>query len=216
MIGAQEGTTSPAWARALQLRQATIAWLPLAKVELERDPSANIGGLHQKAADVRAHANRVRDVVFEVMAIKMELHREACATALAYEGAMAQATIARSDEEAVKRFKTKEEREMVLRQGILPVYQAMVDAENRMEAWELYLKMVNLVYYSLSNTRDDLSTQVAIIKQQMFNGEVKPNGELSKLSSLSELLGAEARQLFENVSSEPESVGVGGEVDWAG
>lgn len=187
---------SAVWEAAQDFRVATLAWIQTAKVELEKDPTQNIGGLHQKAAEIRSHANKVRDAVFETMAFNMILRREAAQATWAYEQAKATTAKEPATAEALGKLKTKDEREVALQQLVAAQYQAYVDATNHLEEWDVFLKMVNLVYYSLSNTRDDLQTQVSVIKQQMFNGEVKPNGELSKLSSLSELLGADARNLF--------------------
>lgn len=209
---------SQIWAAGEALRADAMAWLPSAKVELDRDPSANIGGLHAKAAEIRAQANKVRDVVYGAMAINMGLRNESAKATWAYEQAKAAAAKNPANADALAKLKTKDEREVAIQQIVAQEYRAYVDTANRLEEWDQFLKMVNLVYYSLTHTREDLNTQVSIIKQQMFNGEVKPNGDLSKLSSLSELLGAEARSLFTLPTPDPamEPVpGGSGEVGWA-
>lgn len=208
---------SAVWQAAERLRDEAMGWVQTAKVELDRDPSSNIGGLHAKAAEIRSQANKVRDVVYGAMAINMALRNESAKATWAYEQAKAAAAKAPVNAEALAKLKTKDEREVAIQQIVAQEYQAYVDTANRLEEWDQFLKMVNLVYYSLTHTREDLNTQVSIIKQQMFNGEVKPNGDLSKLSSLSELLGAEARSLFNVPAPDPTAEpvpGGSGEIDW--
>lgn len=209
---------SAIWTAAESFRDEAMGWLPTAKVELDKDPSSNIGGLHGKAAEIRAQANKVRDVVYHAIAVNMYLRREAAAATWSYEQAKAAAAKDPSNLDALSKLKTKDERETAVQQIVARQYQEYVDANNRLEEWDQFLKMVNLVYYSLSHTRDDLNTQVSVIKQQMFNGEVKPNEDLSKLSSLSELLGADARQLFSSASMTPAETlpGGSGEIGWNG
>lgn len=207
---------SQVWTAADEFRAATLAWIQTAKVELDRDPTQNVGGLHQKAAEVRTHANKVRDAVFETMAFNMLLRREAAETTWVYEQAKAAAAKDPANVDVLAKLKTKDERETALQQIVATEYQAYIRAGNRLEEWDVFLKMVNLVYYSLTHTREDLNTQVSVIKQQMFNGEVKPNQDLSKLSSLSELLGADARSLFAGSFDPPADAPSGptGEVGW--
>ena len=207
---------SQVWEAAQTFRATTLGWIQTAKVELDKDPTQNIGGLHQKASEIRSHANKVRDAVFETMAFNMILRREAADATWAYDQAKAAAAKDPATSEALAKLKTKDEREVALQQIVATQYQAHVDAGNHLEEWDVFLKMVNLVYYSLTHTREDLNTQVSVIKQQMFNGEVKPNGELSKLSSLSELLGADARNLFAGSFDAPADAPSGptGEVGW--
>lgn len=204
------------WPLAEQTRFDALAWLDQAKVTLDKDPRDNIGSLHAKVAETRDWANRVRDLLFRVMNIGIELRREAGYAEAAYDQAMASAMMLRADEDAVKKFKSKEEREAVLRQGILEIYQTKVTTSARIAEWEAFTKAVNLIYYSLSNTRDDIGTQVAILKQQMFSGEVQPNPELGKISSLTDLLGDNARTLLSSLQmdSSPEPSGPGGETAW--
>lgn len=210
------------WADAEALRDSTMPWLPTAKVDLDKDPSNNIGGLHAKAAEIRSQANKVRDVVFSAMAFNMGLRREAAASSWAYEQAKAQAVKDPATADILAKLKTKDEREVAVQQIVADQYKASVDAQSRLEEWDQFLKMVNLVYYSLTHTREDLNTQVALIKQQMFNGEIKPNKELGKLSSLADLLGADARSLFQSAGAPGGTGDAGlppgsdGEVGWNG
>lgn len=204
------------WEAAEQLRDGAMPWLVTAKVELDKDPSANIGGLHAKAAEIRSQANKVRDVVFSAMAVNMVLRRESAAATWAYEQAKAAAAKDPSNAEALAKLKTKDERETAVQQLVANEYQAHVLLQNRLEEWDQFLKMVNLVYYSLTHTREDLNTQVNIIKQQMFNGEVKPNKELDKLGSVFDLLGDSARSLLTSTPepAAPAIPGGSGEVGW--
>jgi hypothetical protein len=213
---------SKIWEVAQKLRDEALPWLPAAKVELDRDPSNNIGGLHAKAAEIRSHANKVRDVVFSAMAFNMALRRESAAATWAYEQAKTDALKVPTNVEALARFKTKDEREAALQQIVASEYKASVDAHSRLEEWDQFLKMVNLVYYSLTHTREDLNTQVSIIKQQMFNGEVKADKNLEKLGSVFDMLGEGARNLLltpspnGNEDHGPSIPGGSGEVDWNG
>lgn len=191
------------WERAQELRARISAVLPSMKVELSPNPAANIGGLHQTAAEIRSKSNQVRDALWAVMHINMELRREAADASWAYDQAVADTTKANVDNQAIKQLKTKEEREMAIRQLVVDKYQTYIDTKTRLEEWDQFVKMVNLVYYSLSHTRDDLNTQVAVIRQQMFNGEIKPNKDLGNLSSLADLLGAEAKKLLNDESGIP-------------
>jgi hypothetical protein len=185
------------WSAAQGLRDSVVPWLLTAKVDLDKDPSNNIGGLHAKAAEIRSQANKVRDVVFSAMAFNMALRRESAAATWAYEQAKTEAMKVPANVEQLSRLKTKDERESALQQLVAAEYKASVDAQSHLEEWDQFLKMVNLVYYSLSHTREDLNTQVSIIKQQMFNGEVKPNKDLDKLGSVFDLLGENARNLIQ-------------------
>ena len=207
------------WQAAEKFRDETLSWLPSAKVELDKDPAANIGGLHVKAAEIRSHANRVRDVVFATMGVNMQLKSTASVAEWAYEQAMAAAAKDPVVVESLSKLKTKDEREGALKQICAAQYQDHVQAEARLQEWDQFLKMVNLVYYSLTNTREDLSLQVSIIKQQMFNGEVKPNQELGKLSSLADLLGADARNLLKMPADPGDAhegpAGMDGDLDWS-
>lgn len=210
---------TPTWTAAQLLRDGAMSWLPDVKVELDKDPSRNIGGLHAKAAEIREKANKVRDVVYGSMAINMALRREAAEAAWTYEQARASAAKDPANEALLSKLKTKDEREAAVQQIVATQYQSHVDAGNRLEEWDQFLKMVNLIYYSLTHSREDLTTQVNIIKQQMFNGEVKPNEGLSKLSSIADLLGAEAKSLFSAPAhgTDPSLVdGPVGEVEWCG
>lgn len=213
---------SAIWQAATEMREAIMPSLMEYKVELDKDPSTNIGGLHAKAAEVRSNANTVRDVVFTAMALNMKLRREAADAAWAYEQAKAVAIKDPANLEVLAKLKTKDEREVAVQQIVAVEYKATVDAQSRLEEWDQFLKMVNLIYYSLSHTREDLNTQVALIKQQMFNGEIKPNKELNKLSSLADLLGADARSLFQSAGVPDETPGPipvaegDGEVGWDG
>ena len=212
------------WDEAEKFRDSVLPWLPSSKVELDKDPSTNIGGLHSKASEIRSQANKVRDVVFDAMAFNMMLRREAAAASWAYEQAKAKVVKDPANLETLTKLKTKDEREVAVQQIAATEYKASIDTQSRLEEWDQFLKMVNLVYYSLTHTREDLNTQVALIKQQMFNGEIKPNKDLGKLSSLADLLGADARSLFqtggepepEEVPSAPVVPGGDGEVGWDG
>lgn len=212
---------SAIWTSAETFREQVMTWLPTAKVELDKDPSTNIGGLHGKAAEIRAQANKVRDVVYNAMALNMGLRREAAAATWAYEQAKASAAKDPANIETLAKLKTKDEREVAVQQIIAKEYQAYVDATNRLEEWDQFLKMVNLVYYSLTHTREDLNTQVSVIKQQMFNGEVKADKGLEKLGSVFDMLGEGARSLLQPPStnghhddSVPPVPGGSGEIDW--
>jgi hypothetical protein len=211
---------SKVWPEAEKLRDATLPWLPTAKVELDRDPSNNIGGLHGKAAEIRSQANKVRDVVFGAMAFNMALRRESAAATWAYEQAKTDALKVQANIDALAKLKTKDEREAALQQIVATEYKASIDAHSRLEEWDQFLKMVNLVYYSLTHTREDLNTQVSIIKQQMFNGEIKADKHLEKLGSVFDMLGEGARSLLQVPSTNghhedvPPIPGGSGETDW--
>jgi hypothetical protein len=207
---------SDVWTAAEQLRDGAMPWLVTAKVELDKDPSSNIGGLHAKAAEIRAQANKVRDVVFSAMAVNMVLRRESAAATWAYEQAKASAAKDPVNADILAKLKTKDEREVAVQQIVATEYQSHVLLQNRLDEWDQFLKMVNLVYYSLTHTREDLNTQVNIIKQQMFNGEVKPNKELDKLGSVFDLLGDSARSLLTTAPEPavPAIPGGSGEIGW--
>jgi len=203
------------WAQAQELQQSLMEWLPTAKVELDSDPSTNIGGLHQKAAEIRSQANRVRDAVYAVMAVNMALIQDANAAEWQYEQAMASSAKEPANIEDLTKLKTKDEREAALQQINLPLYQRYVETKARRDEWDQFLKMTNLVYYSLTHTREDLNTQVSIIKQQMFNGEIRPNKALDKLGSVFDMLGDEAKALLRSVHTpDPASGGSSEEVGW--
>lgn len=203
------------WGQAQELQQMLMEWLPTAKVELDRDPSANIGSLHQKAAEIRSQANRVRDAVYATMAVNMVLIQDANTAEWQYEQAMAASAKDPTNVEVLAKLKTKDEREAALQQINLPLYQRYVETKAHRDEWDQFLKMVNLVYYSLTHTREDLNTQVSIIKQQMFNGEIRPNKDLDKLGSVFDMLGDEAKALLRSVHT-PDTAPVGNseEVSW--
>lgn len=210
---------SSVWPSAQALRDEVMPWLPNCKVELVRDPSSNIGGLHAKAAEIRAETNKVRDVVFKVMAFNMALRREASEASWRYEQARNDALKVPHNNEILAKYKTKDEREAALQQIVAAEYKASIDTKARLEEWEMFLKMVNLVYYSLSNTRDDVNTQVSIIKQQMFNGEIKADAGLEKLGSVFDMLGEGARTLLQppapdSTEEAPQIPGGSGETSW--
>lgn len=206
------------WAEACAIRDEAMTWLQSAKVDLPAEPDTNLRLLHQKAATIRTEANKVRDAVYAAMRINMLLRRSLANASWTYE----QAKNTASNDPAVKTrlssYKTKEERADALQQEVATQYKDYLDAKNHIEEWEQYMKMVNLVYYSLSDTRQDLNTQVSVVKQQMFNGEIKPNGELEKIGSLFDLLGDGAKSLLRTAEA-PAGDGSGvpgqsGETTW--
>lgn len=207
------------WTAALALRDAVMPTLPHAVVELDRDPAANIGGLHIKLADVRAHANKVRDYVFQALLIGSGLRRQAVVAKMAYDAAYSKRNAELADTPAYKALKTKEERELLVRASLDTEYGQMMECEARVDEWEDFKKALNTIYFSLNGTRDDISTQVQVLKQQMFNGEIKPNKDLEKLGSLGELLGSAGKAFIQAGQADPqdEPVTVGaksGETDW--
>lgn len=187
------------WQIAEQFRTTTIEWVQKAKVGLDRDPTKNIGGLHAKVAEVRGHANSVRDALFNAMTLQIALRRYAAQTEMEYSAALSQATRDRVDDELLKKFRSKEEREQFLRTDFMGVYEAQQMAALHLEEWELFVKMLQIVYYSLNDTRRDIETQTAILKQQMFNGEVQPNKELKEINSLADLFGGAGREILSHV-----------------
>lgn len=206
--------TQVTWDVAVRLRSDALVWLNSARVDLDRDPTKNIGGLHAKVAEVRQWANKVRDLLFQVQLVTMQLRRESSQANVAYEARLSEAIRHKTDDAVLKQFKSKEERELFFRQGFQECYDQKVTAEQRLEEYEAFQKAVNLIYYSLSNTRDDVGTQVAVLKQQMFSGEIKPNPELGKFNSLADFLGEGARSLFGGsgaFTEEPSTAPAGGD-----
>jgi hypothetical protein len=195
------------WDVACNTRESCLPWLKNARVELDRDPTKNIGGLHGKLCEVRTHANHVRDALFDAMQIEQVLRREAQRARGRYEGELSRTLRAKIGSEELKPFKSKEERESYLRQDFADLYTAQEDSAGYVVEWELYVKSINIIYWSLDHTRKEIDAQVNIVRQQMFNGEVKPNAELKQLGALGSMLGAAGREFVAAMTPEdPEAL----------
>lgn len=192
---------SEVWEAARKERKATLVWLKDQKVELEKNPAALIGALNEKIALVRQMSNRVRDEVFSAQAIMIALKREKYTADDAYEAALSSAlhdTSLLSDIEQKKLPRSQEERERHFRRSFLPAYNDKLEAERHVEEWELYQKMINSIYYSLKDTNDNILTQLSVIKQQYFSGELELD---KKAVGLASWLSEDAKELVAGASS---------------
>lgn len=189
--------TTPAltpWDVASTFQTQQIDTLAKYKVELDRDPTQNVGRLHEKIATVREYSNEVRDVLFRAQTMMRALGREAAAAGEAYNKRIADLGRSKVDDETYKKMKSKDERELYLRAECADIYERHRVAEERVEEWDGFIKQINTIYYSLSNTRDDINAQINVLKQQIFKGDIKPGEELRELSGLpllNELLSSE-------------------------
>lgn len=199
-----------AWSVAAHFRAEAAKWLPTCKVQLDKDPTLNIGHLHAQIAEVREYADKVRDTFYSALDLKVALRNDAATCEDQYQRALAYAQQVYADIEAFKKLKSKEERELMLRVLVERSYKAMRETAERLEDWEQFIKQVNVVVFSLNDTRHDIEAQIAVLKVQMFKGELKPNPELGALSGLADILGSDARSfLSSRQPSEPPVVGSG-------
>ena len=185
------------WSVAQPFREEVARWLLTAKVQLDKDPTLNIGALHAQIAEVREHSNKVRDAYYNALDLKVALRNEAAGCETRYERALAGAQQAYAEVESFKKLKSREERELLLRVLIERTYLAKRETAERLEDWEQFLKQISAVMFSLNDTRKDIEAQIAVLRVQMFKGDLKPNPELKALNGLADLLGSDARSLLE-------------------
>ena len=197
-------STSNIWDAAKAFRLATNNWVLTAKVSLDQDPTRSIGSLNAKKATVRDLAFKIRDVLFEVKTYHVALRREMHAASDAYEDALAgEMAKTRTEDEVKKLPKSAEEREKFYRLGFPHIYQAKLETSRRVEEWESHEKSVNLIYYSLKDTEQALDSQLSVIKQQYFSGELKLNKDAA---SFADFLGDDAKHFFPEGFELPPSV----------
>lgn len=188
------------WSLALETRQAALTWLRDKKVELDLNPSTKIGSLNQKISTVRNYSNSVRDEIFQAIGIKSSLLREKNQAADAYNDALSakmQDMRSMTAEQIKALPKTAEEREVFWRSGFKPLYDKKIEAERRVEEWEQFQKMLYTIFYSLRDTANDIQTQLNVIRQQYFSGELKLD---KQAVGLMDFLGPSARNLVESTS----------------
>jgi hypothetical protein len=129
------------------------------------------------------------------MGLKTALLRESHLAADAYNNKLSEKMqdMRQMTPEQIKALpKTAEEREVFWRQDFKPLHDKKVEAERRVEEWDQFQKMLYTIYYSLRDTANDIQTQLNVIRQQYFSGEI----ELSpKAAGLMDFLSPAARKL---------------------
>lgn len=187
--------SEPPWTLANKRRAEVLDWIQNKRVDLDSNPVGKIGGLNAKIALVREYSNQVRDEVFQAMGLKTALLRESHLASDAYNDKLSEKMqdIRQMTPEQIKALpKTAEEREVFWRQGFKPLYDTKVEAERRVEEWDQFQKMLYTIYYSLRDTANDIQTQLNVIRQQYFSGEIELN---HKAASIFDFLSPDARKL---------------------
>ncbi len=193
--------TDTNWTGAVKLRREALDWLNNEKITLAKNPSEHIGGLNEKLSEVRDRLNKVRDIVFDSQGLLIVLRREAHKASDAYERSLETAILnSRSlSPDAQKSLpKSADERELYYRKDFLELYKLKLEAERRVEEWESFQKMVNTVYYDLKDASKDIITQIQVIKQQYFSGEIKLSKEAT---ALFDFLGEDAQKFIRSTES---------------
>ena len=190
------------WAVASALKKATIETLKSAKVELDADPSKNLGNLSAKVSQLRSYSNTTRDALFDAIRIRISLRREFAIATEAYDTKLSQAISEDIDNDVVKKMRSADEREKYFRQGFMGLFKSRNQAQAHIDEWEEFIRLIYVVYNSLRYTKDDILSQISIIKNQILLGELEVSEQASKAGGLLDFISVEGRNLLEGVAAE--------------
>lgn len=167
-----------------------VEWAKGARVSLEPDQTQNIARLHEKLALARTWHTSIRDVILDAMLMQTEVKKDLLEAEIAFQKYSSNFYLNPPEDAKYKGLKTKEERELYMQSNSNGIYEKLLTWKSRLERTEDYIKQLYLVYYSVNGAREDVTTQVSILKQQMYSGEVKPSKDFLELPpALAGLLG---------------------------
>ena len=193
------------WAVASALKKSIIETLKSSKVELDADPSKNLGNLSGKVAQLRSYSNTTRDALFDAIRIRISLRRDFVAATEAYDTKLSQAISEDIDNDVVKKMRSADEREKYFRQGFIELFKTRNQAQAHVEEWEEFIRLIYLVYNSLRYTKDDVLSQISIIKNQILTGELAVSEQAGKAGGLMDFISIEGRNLLEGAAADSEA-----------
>ena len=196
---------SSSWNLASALKKSTIETLKSAKVELDVDPSKNLGNLSGKISQLRSYSNTTRDALFDAIRIRISLRREFVSATEAYDTKLSRAISEDIDNDVVRKMRSADEREKYFRQGFMELFAARNQAQAHLDEWEEFIRLIYVVYNSLRYTKDDILSQISIIKNQILLGELEVSEQAGKASGLLEFMSVEGRTLLLGSAAESET-----------